>query len=241
VLNMMNVGDNIPLKPIAGLASLEATAVLSVIGLINEAPARGDLKGLVTMNGQSSKVTVSGSLLGEVAAQIGGSLVGLFTPSTVDLYKVPQGVYVVVNGFFAICVKPQAPKAIAVLEEMSPQSLLVMLTSSDVAYGVPAGEEFHNGRRVKHYIIDGPTFLAAARNSADRRLRSFAEGLWSAGDADLYVDMAEGYPVAFRGSYSGAFEPLKFKGNFELQIELTGINKGTLVNLPPSCDDPITM
>ena len=46
----------------------------------------------------------------ESCRQVGGSLVGLFTPSSVDIYKVPQGTYIVVNGLFPICIKPQESK-----------------------------------------------------------------------------------------------------------------------------------
>ena len=240
-MNDTNSGDLIPLKSIADLSSLDATVALNVNGLINGQRAQGSLNGLVTITEKRSKVTVLGSLLGEVAAQVGGSLVGLFTPSTVDLYKVPEGAYVVVNGFFPVCVKPNAPKAIAVLDELSPQSLLIMLTSSDVAYGKLAGPGMLNGRPVRHYVIDGQTFLAAAQKSSDPQLRTFSEGLWSAEDADLHVDAEGGYPVAFSGSYSGAYEPLKFTGFFDVQIELTAVNANTPVELPASCNDPISM
>ncbi len=233
--------EPIPLKPIDDLDSLQATVDLTVTGLINEKPAQGDLRGLLAMNGQNSKVTVSGSLLGEIAAQVGGALVGLFTPSTVDLYKVPRGAFIVINGFLPICVQPNAPKSVAFFEELSPQSLLVMLTSSDAAIGTLVGQTTLNGRAVNHYVIDGDTFLAAARLSRDPKLRAFGEGLWSAGDADLYVDSQQGYPVAFRGNYSGAYEPLKFKGLFEVQIELTAVNNNPRIELPPACNEPISM
>jgi hypothetical protein len=237
----MNDSQHIPLKPIDGLDSLDATVTLAVNGLINRERAEGDLNGLVTMNGPRSKVTVSGSLLGELAAQIGGALVGLFVPAAVDLYKVPEGAYVVINGLFAMCVKPDAPKAIAALDELSPQSLLTMLTSTDVAYGELVGQGTVNGRAVRHYVIDGDTFLAAARASNDPKLRAFGQGLWSAEDADLYVDAEGEFPVAFRGEYSGAYEPLKFQGVFKVQIALTAVNANTPVELPPSCSDPISM
>jgi hypothetical protein len=240
-MEINNAPDYIPLNSFTGFDSLDAAAVLNVNGLINGKPSRGALNGLLAINGSRRRITVSGSLLGEIAAQIGGTLVGLFTPTSVDLYHVPEGAYVVINGFFPVCVKPDAPKAVAVLEEMSPQSLLAMLTRSDVARGTLVGRETFNGRPVRHYIIDGETFLAAAKKSSDPQLRAFAEGLWSAEDADLYVDAAGGYPVAFRGGYSGAYEPLKFAGVFEVQIELTGVNSGTPVQLPPSCDNPIAM
>jgi len=234
-------GDIIPLKPIAGLSSLNATVNLEVNGLINEERAQGDLNAVLTTNEQGkSKISVTGSLLGELAAQVGGSLVGLFSPSSVDIYKVPEGSFAVVNGFFPVCVELEDSKAASALDEMSPQSLLAMLTSSDVARGEFIGQKTYRGIPVKHYVLNGDTFLAAAQKSRDPKLRAFGEALWSAEDADLYVDTKGGYPRAFSGSYSGTYEPLKFECDFDVQIELTGINTNTAVMLPPSCSKPIS-
>jgi hypothetical protein len=235
-------GDVIPLKPITDLTSLNATVKIDVNGLINGKKAKGNLDGALTSNNQGkSRVSVTGSLLGQIAAQVGGSVVGLFTPSKVDLYKVPGGAYVVVNGMFPVCVKPETGKATEALDEMSPSSLLNMLTDSDVARGEYVGEETLNGKAVKHYVIDGDAFLVAAQNSSNPQLKSFGDALWSAEDADLYVDAAGGYPVAFKGSYSGAFEPLKFEGDFNVDIELTDVNTNTRVDLPAACNKPISM
>jgi hypothetical protein len=234
-------GAVIPLKPITGLTSLNATVQINVNGLIDGQRAQGDLNAVVTTNDQNkSQVTVTGSLLGQIAAEVGGSLVGLFTPSKVDIYKVPEGTYIVVNALFPVCVKPEAANATEALDDMTPQSLLSMLTGSDVARGRLVGQETRNGKAVKHYVINGEAFLAAAQKSRNPKLRSFGEALWSAEDADLYVDATGGYPVAFSGSYSGAYEPLKFEGDFDVQIELTGVNTNTPVNLPASCNRPIT-
>jgi hypothetical protein len=236
-----SAGQTIPLKPIDDLTSLNATVKINVNGLINGERAQGDLNAVVTTNDQEeSKVTVTGSLLGEIAAQVGGSVVGLFTPSSVDLYKVPEGTYIVANSFIPVCVKPEADKIPEELDDVSPQSLLSMLTSSDVARGVLVGEETLNGTAVKHYVLDGDAFLAAAQKSSDPKLRAFGEALWSAEDADLYVDAKGGYPVAFSGSFSGEYEPLKFEGDFDVEVQLTGVNKNTPVNLPAACNNPIT-
>ena len=174
-------------------------------------------------------------------AQVGGSVLGMFTPSKVDLYKVPEGAYVAVGGLVPICVKPDTSKATAALDELSPSSMMNMLTGSDVARGKYVGDEkLSNGTPVKHYVIDGDAFLAAAQKSSDPKLQAFAEALWSADDIDLYVDAAGGYPVALRGNFSGAFEPLKFEGDLGMQIELTGVNTNPKVDLPASCKKPIT-
>lgn len=234
-------GDVIPLQSIAGLTSLNATVQLEVNGLIHGQRAQGDLNALLATNDQdASRITITGSLLGQLAAQVGGSLVGLFTPSSVDIYKVPEGTYVVVNSLIPVCVKPASLNATAPLDEMSPANLLSMLTSSDVARGKLIGQETLNGKKVKHYVLDGDAFLAAAQASTDPKLRAFGEALWSAEDADLYVDAKTGYPVAFRGNYSGAYEPLKFEGDFAVQIDLTGVNTNPSVSLPSSCANPIS-
>ncbi len=234
-------GDVIPLQSIAGLTSLNATVQLEVNGLINGQRAQGDLNALLATNDQdASRITITGSLLGQLAAQVGGSLVGLFTPSSVDIYKVPEGTYVVVNSLIPVCVKPASLNATAPLDEMSPANLLSMLTSSDVARGKLIGQETLNGKTVKHYVLNGDAFLAAAQASTDPKLRAFGEALWSAEDADLYVDAKTGYPVAFRGNYSGAYEPLKFEGDFAVQIDLTGVNTNPPVSLPSSCANPIS-
>lgn len=233
--------EPIPLQGIEHLDSFEAVVALTVNGLTGERRAQGDLRGAMIVNGPWSKATVAGSLLGEIAAQIGGALIGLFTPASVDLYKTPDSAYIVISEPFAMCIKPNAPKAIAVLDELSPESLLLLLTGSDVARGRLVGELTLHGRRVQHYVIDGDAFVQAARRSADPRLRAFGDGLWSAGDADLFVDAVAAFPVAFHGTYRGAFEPLRFKGEFEVQIELTGVNTNTPVVLPVSCNDPVIL
>jgi hypothetical protein len=235
-------GEVIPLQSIANINSLEGTVKLNVNGLIDGERTKGELNGALTMSDpKTSRVTVSGSLLGPLVTKVGGSLVGLFTPSKVDLYKMPDGTYIVVNGLLPICVKPKALNATESLDEMSPQSLVTMLTSSDVARGTLVGQETLNGVPVKHYVIDGDAFLAAAQDSENEDLKSFAEGLWSAEDAHIYLDAKTGYPVAFRGQFSGEYEPLKFEGDFGIEIDLTNINgKTAAVSLPSACNKPIS-
>ncbi len=233
-------GDVIPIEPLANLSSLSATVNLSVDGLLDDKRTQGDLNAVVVTNDQDkSQITVSGSLLGQIAAQLGGSIVGLFTPKQADVFKVPDGTYITVSSLFPICIKPDAPNASKALEDLSPASLMEMLTNNDVARGELVGEETMNGMPVKHYVINGEEFLAAAQASSDERVREFAESLWSAEDADLYIHATEGYPVAFRGSYSGTFEPLNFDGNFTVSIDLTGVNQNTAINLPSACNNPI--
>jgi hypothetical protein len=234
-------GDVIPLQSIANLTSLNATVKIDVNGLIDGKRAEADLTGLLSSNDQKkSRITVSGSLLGPLAAKVGGSLVGMFTPSKVDLYNMPDGTYIVVNSLVPICVKPKALNDTSVLDEISPKSLLTMLTKSDVVRGKLIGEEMMNGVAVKHYVINGDAFLAAAQKSSDPKLQEFAQALWAAEDADLYLDAKTGYPVAFRGQYNGVFDPIKFQGDFGVQLDVTGVNSNPAVSLPSSCNKPIS-
>jgi hypothetical protein len=234
-------GEPIPLQSLEGLTSLNATVNLDVNGLIDGKRTQGNLTGLLATNDQKkSRITVSGSLLGDIAAKVGGSLVGMFTPSKVDIYKVPDGTYIVVNGLFPMCIKPKALNATAALDDMSPKSLLTMLTSSDVARGKFVGNETLNGAPVKHYVINGDAFLAAAQKSSDPKLKEFGQALWAAEDADLYLDAKTGYPVAFSGKYSGSYDPLKFEGDFGVQLEVTGVNTNPAADLPAACNKPIS-
>jgi hypothetical protein len=233
-------GDAIPLKSIAGLTSLNATVKITANGLINNKRTQGDLTAELTSSDQGSRITVTGPLLGDITAQVGGSLVGLFTPSSVDIYKVPQGNYIVVNSLIPVCIKPSSPKATEAFDQLSPQNLLGMFTNSDVARGKLVDKMTVNGLPVNHYVINGEAFLTAAQKSQDEKLKTFGDALWDAKDSDLYVDSKGGYPLAFSGSYSGSYDPLKFQGDFDVQIELTGINQDVSVKLPAVCNKPIT-
>jgi hypothetical protein len=234
------VGDPIPLKPLSGLTSLDATVNISVNGMLSDKRVQGDLTATVSTNNQgSSKIVVTGPLLGDIVAQVGGSAMSLFTPSQVQIYKVPEGTYIVVKSLFDVCIKPKAANSTEAMDQMNPQKLMDMFTSKDVARGTFAGNETIKGAAVKHYVIDGPTFLAAAQKSKDPTLKEFGDSLWSAKNADLYLS-STGYPVAFQGGYSGLFDPLKFQGDFDVQIEVTGVNQNTPIKLPASCNNPIS-
>jgi hypothetical protein len=234
------VGDPIPLKPLSDLTSIDATVNINANGLLNDQRVKGSLTATVSTNGtDKSKIVVTGPLLGDIIAQVGGSAVSLFSPSAVEIYKVPQGTFVVIDSLIDVCVKPKAANATADVEQMSPKNLMDMFTGKDVARGTLVGTENVNGESYKHYVIDGPTFLNAAQKSQDKTLRTFGDSLWSAKDADLYLSPS-GYPAAYFGGYSGEFAPLKFQGDFDVQIEVTGINKNTPIKLPASCNNPIS-
>ena len=235
-------GDPIPLSPLTDLTSLDATVHLSADGTVDGEPTQGDLTVELSSNDQNmSQIDITGSLLGDVVAQVGGKAVSLFRPKGVSIYTMPEGTYAVVTGLIDVCVKLEDSEATEALEQLSPQFLLSTLTSSDVARGTFAGDEILDGMPVKQYVIDGDSFLAAAQESSDPNVSLFAESLLSAEDADLYVAADGGYPVAYRGGFGGTFEPLEFEGDLTVQIELTGINSNTPVILPAACDNPISL
>ena len=235
------VGEPIPLTPVSGLTSLDATVDITVDGTVNGKPTQGGLTARLTSNDQGmSQIDVTGSLLGDVVAQVGGSAVNLFRPKKVSVYSVPEGTYVVVGGFFDVCFKPEDSQATEALQQLSPQSLMTMLTSSDVARGTFVADEDLDGTAVKHYRISGESFLAAAQGSTEPTVAQFAQLLRSAADSDLFVAVDGGYPVAYQGAFNGAFEPLKFDGDLGVDIRLTGIDENTPVTLPGACDHPVS-
>lgn len=233
--------DLIPLTPLSGLTSLDATVTLTVDGTMNGQATQGDLTAQVSSSGESmSQIVVTGSLLGSVVAQVGGKALSLFRPSKVSVYTVPEGTYVVVSSLFDLCVKPKDNTATEALSQLSPQSLMTILTSDGVARGTFLADETLDGMSVKHYRMDGAAFLAAAQATTDPTVNGFAKSLRSASDGDLYLAEDGGYPVAYRGGFSGAFDPLAFDGDLTVAIDLTGINTNTPVTLPSACDHPIS-
>ncbi len=226
----------IPLTSLGELTSLEAQATLTANGSLRGKSMEGDLTVTFASNDAGdSQIDITGSLLGPVAAQVGGKLVGLFRPKQVSVYTVEDGTYVVVKGLTEVCIKPEDNAATQALQELSPQSLMALLTSSDVARGTLLGREDVDGVSADHYVIDGPTFLAAAQASTDSTVQTFGQSLRAAGDADLYVDAEGGYPLRYAGGFSGAYAPLELDGDFSVQVDLTGVNTNTPVTLPGSC------
>ena len=175
-----------------------------------------------------------------MASQVGGKLIGLFRPKQVSVYTVADGTYVVVSTLTDLCVKPSDNGATAALDQLSPQSLLALLTNSDVARGTMVGQETLDGTPVDHWVINGEQFLAAAQASADPAVQAFGQSLRSASDANLYVATDTGYPVRYSGAFSGAYEPLGLDGDFTVQVDLTAVNQNQPVSLPGACDFPIS-
>jgi hypothetical protein len=229
-------GVPIPLTSLGALSSLSAEATLTADGSLRGKAMSGDLSVTFASNDAGdSQIEITGSLLGPVAAQVGGKLVSLFRPRKVSVYTVEDGTYVVVSGLTTVCVKPEDNAATKALKELSPQSLLALLTSGDVARGTLVGQEDLDGAAADHYVIDGPAFLAAAQASGDPTVQAFGQSLRTASDADLYVDAAGGYPLRYVGGFSGAYAPLELDGDFTIQVDLTGVNTDTPVTLPDAC------
>ena len=232
----------IPLTSLGDLSSLEATVTLTAAGSLEGEEMAGDLAvQLVADEQQQYRIDITGELLGPIAAQVGGKLVKLFRPKQVSVYVVEEGNYVVVSGLTDLCVKTEDTATTEALSQLSPRSLMAILTDSDVANGSFAGAEELDGVAVDHYIIDGDTFLAAAQASTDPTVGAFGQSLRGASDSDIYIDTETGYPVRYEGAFSGEYEPVGLDGDFSVRIDLTKIGTDSTVVLPNACDTPISM
>jgi hypothetical protein len=232
----------IPLTPLGELTSLEATATLSAVGSLGGQEMAGDLTAQLVGDALGQyRVDITGDLLGPVAAQVGGKLVKLFRPKRVSAYAVEDGNYVVVSGLTDICFKTEDTAVTEALGQLSPRTLMTMLTDSDVAKGSLVGAESLDGVSVDHYVIDGPSFLAAAQASSDPAVQTFGQALRGADDADIYIDVETGYPVRYEGAFSGAYEPVGLDGDFSVRLDLTRVGTDTTVTLPKACATPISM
>jgi hypothetical protein len=116
---------------------------------------------------------------------------------------------------------------------------MAILTDSDVANGSLVGTESLDGTSVDHYVIDGPTFLAAARASSHPAVQTFGQALRHAGDADVYIDTETGYPQRYRGTFSGN-HPIGLDGDFSVRLDLTNVGTDRTVILPEVCAKPIS-
>lgn len=232
----------IPITTLGDLTSLEATATLSAAGTMQGEEMAGDLTVEFVADEQGHyRIDITGDLLGPVAAQVGGKLVKLFRPKRVSAYVVEDGNYVVVSGLTDLCIRTEDTATTEALSQLSPRTLMAILTDSDVANGSLVGVETLDGVPVDHYIIDGPTFLAAAQASSDPTVQAFGQALRSAGDADIYIDTETGYPVRYEGAFSGAYEPVGLDGDFSVRLDLTKIGTDSTVTLPEACATPISM
>lgn len=232
----------IPVTSLGDLTSLEATVTLSAAGSLEGEEMAGDLAvQLVADEQQQYRIDITGDLLGPIAAQVGGRLVGLFRPKSVSVYVVEEGNYVVVSGLTDVCIRTEDTAATEALSQLSPRTLMTILTDSDVANGSLVGAETLDGVPVDHYVIDGAAFLAAAQGSREPAVREFGRSLRGASDADIYIDTETGYPVRYQGAFSGAYEPVGLDGDFSVGIDLTKVGTDTTVTLPKACARPISM
>ena len=232
----------IPLTSLGELTSLEATVTLSATGSLEGEEMAGDLTvQFVGDEQQQYRIDITGDLLGPIATQVGGRLVKLFRPKQVSVYVVEEGNYVVVSGLTDMCIRTEDTATTEALSQLSPRALMTILTDSDVASGSLVGADSLDGVAVDHYIIDGPTFLAAAQASSDPTVQAFGQALRGAGDADIYIDTDTGYPVRYEGAFSGAYEPVGLDGDFSVRIDLTSVGTDSIVSLPKACATPISM
>jgi hypothetical protein len=234
--------EPIPLTSLEDLTSLEATVTLSAAGSLGDEEMAGDLSvQLVADEQQQYRIDITGDLLGPIAAQVGGKLVKLFRPDQVSVYVVEEGNYVVVSGLTDLCVKTEDTATTEALSQLSPRTLMAILTDSDVANGSLVGATSLDGIPVDHYVIDGDTFLAAAQASSEPAVQAFGASLRDAGDADIYIDSATGYPLRYESAFSGAYEPVDLDGEFSVRLDLTKVGTDSTVTLPNACARPISM
>ncbi len=232
----------IPLTSLGDVTSLEATATLSATGSMKGEEMAGDLTAQLVADEQGQfRIDLTGDLLGPIATQVGGKLVKLFRPKRVSVYVVEDGNYVVVSGLTDLCIRTEDTAATEALSQLSPRALMTILTDSDVANGSLVGAESLDGVAVDHYVIDGPTFLAAAQASSDPTVQTFGQALRGASDADIYIDTETGYPVRYEGAFSGAYEPVGLDGDFNVRLDVTKIGTDSTVTLPTACAKPISM
>lgn len=227
----------IPITSLGELTSLEATVELTAQGSLKGKDMSGGLSvDLVGDEQQQYRIDIRGDLLGPIAAQVGGRLVGLFRPKAVSVYVVEEGNYIVVSGLTDVCVRTEDTATTEALSQLSPRTLMTILTDSDVAQGTLAGAETLDGQTVDRYVIDGPTFLAAAQASSDPAVQAFGQSLRGATDAQLSIDTQSGYPVRYEGGFSGAYAPLELDGDFSVRVDLTKVGTDQTVTLPKACD-----
>jgi hypothetical protein len=233
--------ERITLSALGDVSSLDATVTITATGTMGGQQMQGDLTADLSSNDQAqSRIDITGSLLGPVATKVGGGIVGLFRPSKVTVLTT-DATYIVVSGLTDLCVKPSDPSSTSALSQLSPQGLMTTLTSSDQPIGRFVGEETLDGEAVRHYVIDGQAFLAAAASSTDPTVHKFASSLTSAADADLFVAADTGYPVKYAGAFSGRYEPLDLAGDFSVNIDVTGIDTNPVITLPGACELPISV
>jgi hypothetical protein len=230
----------IPLTGLGDMTSLEASASLSATGSLKGKEMSGDL--LVQFLGddrQQYRIDITGDLLGPIAAQVGGKITRFFRPKQVSVYVVEDGNYIVASGLTDVCIKTEDTAATDALSQLSPRTLMAILTDSDVAQGSLVGAESLDGTPIDHYVIDGPTFLAAAKASSHPTVQTFGRALRDARDADLYIHSETGYPVRYEGAFSG-HHPIGLDGEFSVRLDLTKVGTDGTVTLPKACAKPIT-
>ena len=230
----------IPLTSLGDVTSLEASVLMSATGSLNGKEMSGDL--MVQFLGdelQQYRIDITGDLLGPIAAQVGGKITRFFRPKQVSVYVVEDGNYLVASGLTDVCIKTEDSGATDALSLLNPRTLMGILTDSDVAKGSLVGAEYLDGKPVDHYVIDGPTFLAAAKASSHPTVQTFGRALRAASDADLYIDTETGYPVRYEGAFSGD-HPIGLDGEFSVRLDVTKVGTDSTVTLPRACAKPIT-
>lgn len=224
-----------PISKSTNVKSYKTTVNMKLDGVSDGKVAKGDLNAVVQSIPASKKqsIAITGSL---VPVLLGKYLQGMpVTNPTV--YLIGNQVYVTAQALIVqVCAVPRNP--IAGLDQLSSglsaDTFLSQMTGSNKVYGTPVGSvKPINGIPAQQYKLDTATMNALAkRNNADVQLKS--GDIWISKPGDYVVQLL----VDGIGNLS-ASTGVDFKGNVNLSLVVSDVNKIEDITLPASCNRPI--
>jgi hypothetical protein len=223
-----------PISKAANVKSYKTTVIMKLDGQSGGKVAKGDLNAVVQSIPASKKqsIAITGSL---IPTLLGQYLQGMpVTNPTV--YLIGNQVYVTAQALIVqVCAVPRNP--IAGLEQLSSglsaDTFLAQITGSNKVPGKLVGDATINGIPTRHYKLDAAAINALAKqNKADLQLKS--GDMWVAKQGDYVVRLL----VDGTGNLA-AGTGVDFKGNANLSLDVTDVNKVPDITLPGSCNRPI--
>jgi hypothetical protein len=223
-----------PISKAASVKSYKTTVIMKLDGQSAGKVAKGDLNAVVQSIPASKKqsIAITGSL---VSTLLGRYLQGLpVTNPTVFL--IGNQVYVTAQALIVqVCAVPRNP--IAGLDQLSSglsaDTFLSQITGSNKVYGKLVGDATVNGIPTRHYKLDAATMNTLAKqNKADVQLKS--GDIWIAKQGDYVVRLL----IDGTGNLA-AGTGVDFKGNANLSLDVTDVNKVADITLPGSCNNPV--
>jgi hypothetical protein len=223
-----------PISKASNVKSYKTSVIMKLDGQSAGKVAKGDLNAVVQSIPASKKqsIAITGSL---VSTLLGKYLQGLpVTNPTVFL--IGNKVYVTAQALIVqVCAVPRNP--IAGLDQLSSglsaDTFLSQITGSNKVYGKLVGDATVNGIPTRHYKLDAATMNTLAKqNKADVQLKS--GDIWIAKQGDYVVRLL----VDGTGNLA-AGTGVDFKGNANLSLDVTDVNKIADITLPGSCNNPV--